>query len=84
MTTQDDDARAIIAISRQIKPYLVGAGAPIQGGVLADLVSLWLAGHHPALREHMLTDFVRVIRELVPISEKEIFGEPGFPKGGLS
>ena len=79
-----DETRAIIAISRQIKPHLVGAGASIQGGVLADLVSLWLAGHHPDLREEMFAEFIRVTRRLVPVSEKEIFGEQGFPKGGLS
>lgn len=83
MMTQDE-TRAIIAISQQIKPYLVGAGASIQGGVLADLVSLWIAGHHPDLREDILTEFVRITRKLVPVSEKEIFGEHGFPKGGLS
>lgn len=86
MTTHQGqaDAAVIVAISQRIKPILAGSGSGVQGGVLADLVSLWLAGHHPDLREGMLIEFVRLTRELIPPSEKEIFGERGFPTGGLS
>ena len=75
---QADDDRAQ-ALSRLMRGFLAGQGPGIQGAVLADLMSLWLAGHNPALREAFFTDWIDTVRKLVPVSEKEIFGEAGFP-----
>lgn len=85
MTTQENDAAAaaIEAIVKQIKPLLKGKGELVQGGVLADLTAIWLAGHHPALREVVLAAFLETVDQLTPINEKIMFGEAGFPVGGL-
>ena len=40
--------------------------------MIARLLSLWLAGHSETDRELALTDFVDMVREMVPESEKEI------------
>ena len=40
--------------------------------MIARLLSLWLAGHPETDRELALTDFVDMVREMVPESEKEI------------
>jgi hypothetical protein len=59
----------------------------VQGAVVADLVSLWIAGHvvrdqelggrivkpdTDAYREDTLQEFTTLIRQLVPVSEQEI------------
>jgi hypothetical protein len=48
--------------------------------VLADLVSLFIAGHHPAFREELLALHIETVRQLIPASEKEIFPD-GKPEG---
>lgn len=72
---QVDEAEAIVA---SIKPMLAGRSAPVQGAVLADLLSLWIAGHHPKLRKEILAAHVATVINLVPYSEKEIFGPSGW------
>jgi hypothetical protein len=62
-------------ISMLIRPLLVGAGPEVQSGVLADLLSLWLAGHAPQVREELLQAHMQLVRDLVKPSEIEMFGE---------
>lgn len=66
-------------IVERIKPMLAGRSGPVQGAVLADLLSLWIAGHHPRLRDEILAEHIATVRRLVPHSEKEIFGPRGWP-----
>lgn len=77
--THDDAAYEVEHISRQIQPLLKDRGPEVQGGVLADLVSLWLAGHAPQLRKTIHDDFIKLVGKLVPESEKELFGDRGHP-----
>jgi len=79
-------------VSKQIQPMLAGLGPYIQGAILADLVSLWVAGHiHqdelllPQDGDRPLTDQARaevfdewigMVRKLVPASEQEIRTRP--------
>jgi hypothetical protein len=52
----------------------------VQAGALADLVSVFLAGHFvagdaaatAALRQELLDEHVRFVKSLVPASEREI------------
>lgn len=76
-------ASRVERLSMKIRPLLVGHGPDVQSAVLADLVSLWIAGHHPELRAKVLDGFVELIEQLVPESEKEIFGNAGFPMEGM-
>ena len=69
-------------ISKQIQPLLKGRPAHVQSGVLADLLSLWLAGHWPPeYRQRLLDQFVDLVHDLVPESERELFGPDGHPAG---
>ncbi len=69
-----------LRVSKHIQPMLKGLGADIQGAVLADLLSLWLAGHFvvgsseetDALREAVLAEHIECVRGLIPSSEAEI------------
>lgn len=76
------EARAFTceALSNAIKNVLTGFPAPIQGAVLANLTSLWLAGHRvvgdreatAAVRDDMLRRHVEAVCDMIPASEAEI------------
>ena len=75
--SQEYAAQAAI-LSKQIRPLLQGRGPDVQGAELADLVSIWLIGHAPELREEMFTLWIGCVRHLLPLTEKEFFGEGGW------
>lgn len=80
--TDHDLAFEVQQVSGKIQPLLKGRVAQVQSGVLADLLSLWLAGHWPPVaREELLDEFVKLVRDLVPESEKQLFGAAGHPAG---
>lgn len=64
MSTFDTRAPRAFAIARQCEPLLKGQPPEIQGGALAELVSIWLAGHHPDIREQVLQFWIETVREL--------------------
>lgn len=81
MSTSSSDEAAKLAryISTRIKLILAGLDPGVQSAVLADLTSLWIAGHiadtpeHThQLREQLLADHVQLIRDLIKPSEAEI------------
>lgn len=77
------DTAVTMAISEVIQPLLHGQARQVQGGVLADLLSLWLAGHviigdreaTDELRHQLLDDLVATVWKLVPASEQEIMSK---------
>jgi hypothetical protein len=71
MSMTKETERAM-TMSRSIQPMLAGLGPDIQGAVLADLVSLYFAGHNPEIREKSIDLWIETMRELIPESEKEI------------
>lgn len=80
-----DYAYEVEHLSRQIwplvAPLLQGRGPEVQA-VLADLTSMWLAGcWPPEAREELLDLFVKLVRDFVPASEKQMFGPGGHPTG---
>ena len=65
-----------------VAPLLKGRGPEVQSAVLADLTSMWLAGcWPPEAREELLGLFVKLVRDFVPQSEKQMFGPGGHPAG---
>jgi len=54
----------------QIGAMLAGRPAQAQGAILADLVSMWLAGWHPTVREEAFSLLMKLIREQVPVQEE--------------
>jgi hypothetical protein len=79
-------AEQALQVARQIYDLLQGRGSRIQGAVLADLVSLWLAGHWDAdelragkagaktlaARINAFDEWCHLIWQLMPESEREI------------
>jgi len=70
---EDIDVKAwqaeIEAILEQIRPLLAGLGSVLQGAVLAELVSMWLAGHLiEEQRRQVEASFRDHYQNLVPIN----------------
>jgi hypothetical protein len=67
-------------IAKMIGPLLKGLGPELQGAVLADLVSMWVAGfvahgsraETAKLRRELVEDWVKLVWRLVEPSEREI------------
>jgi hypothetical protein len=73
-------------VSRQIQELLHGLGNRTQGAILADLVSLWIAGHWDPdelragdagratfkVRAQALQEWHNLVIKLLPESEKEM------------
>jgi len=57
-----------IALSKTIRPMPAGHDPTMQGAAFAELISMFIAGHHP----EMLAAFINAVRGLVPISEKAV------------
>lgn len=88
-----DISPKIFELSQACQRILRDQGPVIQSAVLADLLSLWLAGHcvieeigqperpeTDKLREEILAALIELARDLVPASEEEILQRAG-PKG---
>jgi len=65
-------ASKALRLSNEIKPMLAGKGPDIQGAVLADLVSIYFAGHPEFIREKVIRMWMETMRELIPAIEQEI------------
>ena len=74
------DPEQVERIAARIKPLLAGHPPEVQGAALADLLSLFIAGHHPAIRDEMLALHFQAVRDLIPVSEMEMFPN-GLPDG---
>lgn len=77
MSADNAAHRAIWEAVEGMKPHLQGIGAHIQGAALADLVAMWVAGHHPAIREEHLQIWLGAMRALVPVNEAALFERYG-------
>jgi hypothetical protein len=70
--------RDVVALIDAIRPLLAGHGPDIQGAVLADLLAIWLAGHHVpgnaaatrTLRADLLADHCGAVRQLTEVNAK--------------
>jgi hypothetical protein len=66
------DSDEALTISERIKPLLAVHSSALQGTVLADLVSIWLAEHPAAIREVVLQSWLVSVNQLIPLSAMEI------------
>ncbi len=73
MSAAADEVQEVIAA---IKPLMAGRNPAIQGAILADLVSLWLAGHQvdDAAIDGLIELHVDTVRELLPVNRRLIAG----------
>jgi hypothetical protein len=72
MTPEDFETR-VESLVMSVKPILAGHDPAVQGGALADLTALWLAGHQAgedsdAVREDLLDMFIDYVRQLIPVN----------------
>jgi hypothetical protein len=74
MTTTTEDVRLLV---NMISMLLRGEPPEAQGAALADLVAMFFAGHHPAMRDETIEDWIRAMRDLVPINEAALFERIG-------
>jgi hypothetical protein len=81
MATRAMAIRKEISLALQLR--LKGYPPELQGAVLADLLSIWLAGHAPIVREEILQLHIAHVRELIEINEKLVFGEQGHPQTNM-
>lgn len=72
---RDQRVEQILAVADRIKPMLHGLGPDVQGAVLCELLSYWVAGHEPKMRKPVLKHFLSVLRELVEVNEQILFGD---------
>lgn len=82
--SEDDDKAEQLAqecqeLVKQIRPMLAGRDRRVQSSVLADLLSIWLAGHfagsaeaNEALREELLEAHLALVRDLIEPNEEMI------------
>jgi hypothetical protein len=81
--TAEDVARFMYRadpVVRKIRPHLAGLGDDMQGWVLAELVSIWLGGHHimdskkatDEAREKLLDVLIKTTRALIPCNETKV------------
>jgi hypothetical protein len=61
-----------------IRPHLAGLSPPLQGVILAELLTIWLAGHHSAdraatreLRHSLLRMHVEFVRTQLDKTEQK-------------
>lgn len=73
----EDEAFALeaFALASRVKPLLAGKHPAVQGAALAELLSLWLAGHPAEVREQLLENHIDTVRKLVPANAAIIRGE---------
>jgi hypothetical protein len=80
MTMSKGVAKRAEKIVTEISPLLHGHEPTLVGAVLGDLTAMLIAGHFVAeskvetdkLREELLQRHIQLVRELIPINEKQI------------
>lgn len=73
MMDADAEGHAAMRLAKQIYPLLAGRPPEVQGAVLADLLSMWLAGHYrggEALLERLLEHHVAAVKMILPVQIK--------------
>jgi hypothetical protein len=67
-------------LCNKIAPILGGNDPAVQSAALADLAAMWIAGHFvphnlagtKQLRNQLLREHVKLIRQLVPLNEQKL------------
>jgi hypothetical protein len=75
----DQAARMAAQMTDRMKDMLAGFPPEMQGAMLADLTSIWLAGHAPQIRRAVYDVHAKMIWPLVQANEKIIFDGKGHP-----
>jgi|SRR5882724_6636279 len=76
-TGQQPTMRQVNELVNKIKTHLQGKGPELQGAALCDLLAMYIAGHHPSLRDEVLEIHINAVRALVPVNEAALFEHYG-------
>jgi hypothetical protein len=83
----DDDVDLHLREGLQLAPqiYALLAGKPYatQAAALADVISMFIAGHAPELRKETFERLMASAQEMVPASEAQLFAAGMLPKEWL-
>ena len=71
MTEGEDLVRTWQEITASIRPLLAGHSPIAQGAVLADLVAMFFAGHHPKRRAMLMEGWMSTVNGLMAVYGKE-------------
>lgn len=63
------DVHDVEPLVERIKPLLAGKPPELQGAVLAELLAMFIAGHHPDLRSKILALHFRATMNLIPLAD---------------
>ncbi|HYH41379.1 MAG TPA: hypothetical protein VD867_05320 [Burkholderiales bacterium] len=67
MAEQNPEGDEALRISEACRPLFAGKPPVVQGAALADLVSTWLAGHHPSVRAEAFAMWLQCTSELTAV-----------------
>ena len=70
-----DSARAAGELATKIRTLLAGNSPEVVGGALAELLAIFIAGHHPGLRNEVMDAHTKCVNTLVPVVAEEMFGK---------
>jgi hypothetical protein len=71
----DEAIRESTELVAAIRQMLAGKSVDVQGATLLPLLTMYIAGHAPPLREEILALLIEAVREMVPMVEQEL-GDP--------
>ena len=85
MTVMDIDAneaarKEIDKIVDAIRPLLSGQKPEVIGSALSEVTAMFVAGCEPKAREAVIGLFLLSVEKFVPVFDKMLYGEQGFPK----
>lgn len=75
MTARRPTVPDVIALVEAIRPLMAGKHPSVQGAALAELLSLWLAGHPKEMREALWRAHNDRVSELIPVNAALLRGE---------
>ena len=77
MSDMHPKAREVDDLVQAIGALLYGKTPEVQGAALADLLAIYLVGYRvPELRDEVFQMHIEAVRELIPVNEKLLMGEP--------
>ena len=74
MDQRKDAAQTIAAekLYRQVLDILAGNNDEIVGAVIGQVLAVWIAAHHPMLRDEVSAMLFGMVRDLVPMTVEEM------------
>ncbi len=68
----EHDRQELHRVVEQIGAMLARRSPHAQGAIIAELLSMWLAGWDATVREEALSLLLRLAREMVPVQEERV------------